>query len=179
MISTPAKTPRRKGSSRISQIPPEILRDLNRGRIETVTLVEWLAIDMPTLIGHAAKDRGLAADRARLVKKAKSIADLGISKRMNSMGAFLHESLSGKPKRERGKIFNALDAHPSDMVRAWAAYSVTADGTLDLAERLDIARRFAADSNMSTRECAWDSYRGYLSAELDRGLDLLAPWVID
>ena len=42
--------PRRKGSLRMADIPLDVLKALNEGREETITLVEWLAIDMPTLL---------------------------------------------------------------------------------------------------------------------------------
>ncbi len=65
------------------------------------------------------------------------------------------------------------------MVRAWAAFMVAADASLSLAERLAEARRFAADRSVAVRECAWDSFRPYLAADLDQAFALLRPWVDD
>ena len=48
---------RRKGASRRADIPAAVLSALNEGRDETVTLVEWLAIDMATLVGHTLRRR--------------------------------------------------------------------------------------------------------------------------
>lgn len=57
---TNAPPPRRKGAMRRSEIPPDVLRALNEGREETITLVEWLAIDMPTLLRSISPGVGLS-----------------------------------------------------------------------------------------------------------------------
>ena len=65
--------PRRKGASRIADISPEILTALNEGREETATLVEWLAIDMPTLVANVAPQVGLADQTTALVSQANDL----------------------------------------------------------------------------------------------------------
>ena len=72
-----------------------------------------------------------------------------------------------------------MSAHTSDMVRAWACFMVAADTELSLADRLEAARRFATDGSVAVRECAWDSFRPYMAAELDHGFKLLEGWVLD
>jgi 3-methyladenine DNA glycosylase AlkC len=56
---------------------------------------------------------------------------------------------------------------------------VTADERLAFAKRLERARRFAADTHMAVRECAWDSFRPFLARDLPGALRLLRPWVHD
>ena len=58
--------PRRKGAVRRSAIPPDVLRALDEGREETMTLVEWLAIDMRALLRSILPDVGLAEARGQL-----------------------------------------------------------------------------------------------------------------
>ena len=147
----------------MADIPPDVLGELNAGRLETVTLVEWLAIDQAEL----ARNVGLPAD---VVAEADRVAGEGVTRRLRAIGAAIQRA---------GLDTDALAAHPSDMVRAWAAFALAADESLDLAERLERSRRFAADRSMATRECAWDSFRPYVARELDRGLELLRPWVVD
>jgi 3-methyladenine DNA glycosylase AlkC len=166
----------RKGARRMSEIPPAILKALNEGREETRTLVEWLAIDTDTLLGHVLRDIGLARDAARLRRAFAPSRAEGISRRTKVVGRILHEGL---PAARRRTAFARLSKHPSDMARAWASYMVAADESLTLGKRIDLARRFAADAHMAVRECAWDSFRPHLARELPKALRLLRPWVRD
>ncbi len=169
--------PRRKGAMRRADIPPDVLQGLNEGREETITLVEWLAIDMPTLLGAILPDVGLADARDELVEKAQSMADEGVTRRLKGIGQALFAATQADA--QRAKIFEALASHTSDMVRAWAAYMLTADKDIPLDKRLEATRRFAADGAASVREIAWDSFRPYVAAGLEEGIRLLEPWVRD
>ena len=151
----------RTGAQRRSEIPPAVLTGLNAGELESVNLVEWLAIDMPTLLRHVAPQVGLAAEAAALGAAADALAGLGVVKREKGIGAA------------------ALASHTSDMVRSWAAFMLLADERLTQPERLAATRRFAADPAVGVRECAWDSFRPYLVQDLSAGLALLEAWVHD
>ena len=170
----------RRGASRRADVPADVQRALDRGEIESLTLSEWLAIDHGKLANAAIRDAGLQAVAAPLRRAVRDLAGQGITARMRSTGAAFFEALAALPgARARKQAYRRLATHPSDMVRAWAAYSHTADPALDLAARLEAARPFAADGGISVRECAWDSFRPHLAAELPRGLALLAAWVRD
>ncbi|MFN2557892.1 MAG: DNA alkylation repair protein [Nitriliruptorales bacterium] len=169
-MTSSADTPnRRKGASRRADIPPDVLDGLNRGELETVTLVEWLAIDMPTLLRHALADVGVEAPLA--LTRAEEVRGEGVTRRLRAIGAALQAEVPA--------AFEALASHRSDMVRAWAAFMLAADDTLPLDERLERTKRCAADRSVAVRECAWDSFRPYVARELERGLTLLETWVYD
>ncbi len=172
-----SKPVRRKGAVRRSDIPPDILEGLNEGRLETVTLAEWLAIDMSTLLRSILPAVGLADAEEALAEAVHRLAGEGVTRRLKGVGEALYTVTRDHPRGET--VFDNVANHPSDMVRAWAAYVHTADGCLRLDARLEAARRFAADRNGSVRECAWDSFRSYLANDLSRGLKLLEPWVED
>lgn len=167
----------RKGARRMAEIPAPVLRALQRGELETKTLVEWLAVDLRVLVTRVLPETGLAKERARILRAYAPLASEGVSRRMKGLGAILHETLSRHPRR--ADVFEKLAAHRSDIVRSLAAYSVGADGSLKLNERLRIAKRFAADGHMGVRETAWDSFRGYLEPQLPQALKLLQAWVRD
>ena len=154
-----------------------MLAGLNEGRLETVTLVEWLAIDMAALLRAVLPEVGLADLVDELGAVADGLAGEGVTRRLKGIGAALAAATRADPRRNAA--FEALGSHRSDMVRAWAAYMLTADAGLDLAERLEATRRFAADRSMAVRECAWDSFRPYVVAELERAIELLRAWVVD
>ena len=162
---------------RMSEIPPDVLQALNEGREETITLVEWLAIDMPTLLRSVLPRVGLAEMAEELGRVADSLAGEGVTKRLKAISEALF--LTTKDHPQRSEVFEALASQPSDMVRAWAAFMLTADDSLPLADRLEAARRFAADGSVAVRECAWDSFRPYLAADLGFAFQLLGPWVRD
>jgi len=174
---TPSRTAQRKGASRMADIPPEVLERLNRGEEETLTLVEWLAIDQPTLLRNIVNDVGLAHRRDELYKRAEHLGGLGISRILNGVGMILRDAMDSET--EGLEIFRKLATHRSDMVRAWSALSLRAIPNTPIAKRLDAAKRYAKDSAMSVREIAWDSFRPYLAIDLEIGLQLLEEWVVD
>lgn len=181
-MTKPAKTSsaaaRRKGARRIAEIPRDVLRALNEGRDETITLVEWLAIDQAELFSHVLPELGFGREpTAAMVAHARSLAGEGVTVRVREAGARLHALLAGEPSRRREQRFEAFACHGSDMVRGVAAYAIGADPGLDLEQRLARSRRFAADRATSVRECAWDSFRPWIALELPRALALLVPWV--
>src|SRR6478609_10772531 len=104
---------KRKGAQRIADIPPKILRQLNRGEIEAVTLAEVLAVDFAQLLAASFPD----LDKS-LIKRMKE-TELGWVGRTKLAGELLAEGL-GKPALKR-----AL-AHPSDQVRGWGASLIAA-----------------------------------------------------
>lgn len=167
----------RKGARRRSEIPNEVLEALNKGKIETVNLVEWLAIDMQVLLCNVLLDVGLETRIDEFQQEALRLKDEGITTRLKEIGkAFFHTCTLSE---NRSYVFEALASHPSDMARAWACFAVAADQRLSLPERLPTMRRFAADRTVSVRECAWDALRPYLVKDLEKSFELLVPWVKD
>lgn len=168
---------RRKGCTRRADIPAALLRALNAGREEPLTLSEWLAVDARKLMRAIIPEVGLESHAKGLIATARKLAPCGVMDRQRGLAAALHEAF--RDHHDREQIFARLAAHTSSVVREWAALTLTADPTLTLEQRLAGARRFAADSNAGVREIAWMSYRPYLEAELPRALELLQQWVRD
>ena len=171
------QAPRRKGAVRRSGIPADVLKALNEGGEETITLVEWLAIDMRSLLRSVLPDIGLLEAAGELDKAADRLASKGVTERLRGIGKAVFLATKSHPTRV--EIFESLASHMSDMVRAWAAFTLAANRDLFLTDRLQRARRFAKDRSVAVRECAWDSFRPYVAADLSLGLQLLKSWVGD
>ena len=150
----------RKGARRREDIPPEILRQMNRGEIEARTLAEWLAMDFGELWQHTVPEFPGRADELRTG---------GVKERMNTGGRLLLESFGEA-------AIGRFGSHRADTVRQWAALAVGMVPDLLFDRRLEMIRPFADDPHPGVREMAWMSVRPHLVAELEPGLALLAEW---
>ncbi len=156
--------PRRKGATRVADVPPAVLRRLNAGEIESVTLAELLAMDLGKVL-KAVVPSSSASDVSRL-------REGGIVQRMAAGGAVLMERL-GPDAAER------FAGHPSDVVRAWAAYAIGLDPKGGLGRRLRRVRPLADDPNAGVREWAWMAVRPHIATEVDEAVALLTPWTTE
>ncbi|MGV2686921.1 DNA alkylation repair protein, partial [Clostridium perfringens] len=86
--------------------------------------------------------------------------------------------LEPMPKTEQLVIVNSLSKHRSDSVRCWAAYMVGLD-QLDLEQKLDRIKAFAADEHFGVREISWMAVRDSVASELRQSIRLLSSWVHD
>lgn len=168
---------RRKGARRRSEIENEVLSALNQGKISSTNLVEWLAIDQLTLLSHVLTEIDLE-DQMRVNFFSKlELKNEGIIKQLKGIGKLLFETMSRS--KNQVTIFQTLVNHQSDMVRAWMAFYIGSNPSLNLSNRLEMMEKFATDSNMTVKECAWLSLRSYLIEDLRTSFQLLIPWVQD
>ena len=131
------QAPRRKGAVRRSGIPADILKALNEGGEETITLVEWLAIDMRSLLRSVLPDIGLLEAAGELDKAADRLASKGVTERLRGIGKAVFLATKSHPTRV--EIFESLASHMSDMVRAWAAFTLAANRDLFLTDCDDVS----------------------------------------
>lgn len=165
-----SKSMKHIGARRRADIPPDVLRAMNEGREETVSLVEWLALDLALLLEHVLPETSLApAARRRVVAHARSLAEEGILTRLYGIGEALHREATPT-------LHDELAAHRSDVVRQFACAMLRADPTLAPEERLARTLRFADDAHMGVREIAWTSLRPSVIEDVGRWLRLLEPW---
>lgn len=174
-VGDPAPSPRRKGYNRRADVPPAILKRLNSGLEDPLTLSEWLVIDARKLLPVALKDSGLDKQAKQVMKLAEPSMDEGPVARNAAIGRALHQSMdAAKPWRA---AFDALSSHRSGVVREWAAMMLCADAALPLDKRLEMTHRFADDPMANVREIAWMSLRPHLEKQLKFAIESLAPWV--
>jgi 3-methyladenine DNA glycosylase AlkC len=160
----------RKGARRKNDVPPPILARLAAGEIETVNLMEWLAVDMSALALSVSKQVGKGRLASALRSASKDIAEKSITERLQILGSAV--TVSGVHLDDPD--FVALSGHRSDLVRQWACYGVNDPmRALSLRERLRRTLTYASDQNMTVREAAWMAFRPHLQRNLTRGLELL------
>jgi len=170
----------RKGYVSRAAIPPDVMARLNAGQEEPQTLAEWLAVDWRQLLSSVLCELGrsdaVPAIEVHLQKKSANAA-LGVMARQKALGEAFFDLVA--THAEGRQIYEALASHRSGIVREWAALCWTANPALSMVERLDGARRFAADPSMNVREIAWSSYRPYIAPALGETLEILTGWVRD
>ncbi|MFS8184690.1 DNA alkylation repair protein [Pseudovibrio denitrificans] len=154
-------TTSRKGASRVADVPADVLRELNAGRIEAATLAENLATDFAALLTQVLPE--LSDDAAKLDSKA------GITKRMAGVAALIH-------KRHGAGKLDFLTSHPSDLVRGWGAYLLASLPELTLESRIAQMRPFAVDHHFGVREWSWLALRPYIVAAPEESIEILRPW---
>lgn len=172
-----AKWRGRKGARRRSEVPKEVLQALNEGCLETVNLVEWLALDARVLLTTVLDQLGIKAHPTATPELLDSIPHFGVVKRDVAIGKHLGELLA--KKKQGQKQFERLASHASDTVRCWATQAVSARDDLGIGARLAALRPFATDRHFGVREGAWMAFRPHLSRHLEEGLTLLDAWARD
>ena len=153
----------RKGAARISDIPADILTQLEAGTMESATLTEGLGINFSKLLA------AVFPDLAALAKKQID-PKAGITKRMASASQLIIANMGPK-------AIKTLAAHPSDTVRGWATYAIASDTGSSLEKKLKQLQPLANDSHFGVREWAWLAIRPDIVAAPEEAITLLEPWV--
>jgi 3-methyladenine DNA glycosylase AlkC len=164
----------RKGAARIALIPQEVLAALNAGRIPTVNLNEFLALDLRLLTGQVARDIGLDPGAERLQDTLAMLPAFAPMKRHVHVARALYDL--AELRTERDQVAHALATHASDVARSWAAQWIAFAG-LSLADKLNAVSRFAADPHFGVREMAWMAVRDEIAGDVDGAVRLLQDWV--
>ncbi|MCT9813122.1 DNA alkylation repair protein [Acidovorax sp. Be4] len=154
----------RKGARRGADIPDDVRLGLSQGRLQSVTLVEGLAVDQAQLLRAVFPDL-----QSAVLAAAAQVCERGILQRMGGMASLLFDAL--------GSAGTAVcQAHASDTVRGWACFMVGNQPDLTLAERLAAIRPLADDAHFGVREWAWMAVRPHLARELDAAVVQLTAW---
>ncbi|MBW3701755.1 DNA alkylation repair protein [Bacillus aerophilus] len=165
----------RKGARKGTDIPHDVLFLLNQGKIESVNLTEWLAVNHLTLLRHVLPSVGLDHHLDGLTSKiAQQKAESGM-KAIRLIGQLLDEVLQKENGEKQTEVLQAFTHHVSDSVRCWAAY-MNKQPLSTLEEKLAYIQPFAADPHFGVREIAWMSVRESLTDQLDQSIEHLTAW---
>jgi len=157
----------RKGTSRMADVPADVLAQLHAGTLETRTLTEGLALDFAKLAESAAPE--LPESDLALIRES---AERGVTRRMELVGAILLRHFGSDD-------IDRFVAHPSDTVRGWACFAIGLAPKLKLKDRLARIRPLADDPHFGVREWAWLPIRSHLAANVSHAVKLLLPWTAE
>ena len=137
------------------------------GTAEAATLAECLAVDFETLMRNAVPEIGEQA-----IAAMRHAARDGITRRMALAARLIHAWRGLRGLEE-------MRSHPSDTVRGWACFLISASEELTLAQRLALIRPFADDAHFGVREWAWLALRPHIAADLETTILQLCSWTAE
>ncbi|PGS42020.1 DNA alkylation repair protein [Bacillus cereus] len=165
----------RKGARKVNEIPKEVLQLLQQGKVESVNLTEWLAINHIELLKNVLPSIGLK-DSLECIEAEleKQNVETGM-KVIRIAGTLLDEIILKEYEGNKEDILLKLSNHISDSVRCWAAF-MNKKSNNTLKDTLTYIRSFAADHHFGVREIAWMSIREDLSQNIEESVELLVEW---
>lgn len=165
----------RKGVRKIEDIPHEVLNLLNKGKIETVNLTEWLAIDHLKLIEANFSEIGISNKNTDfIVQQIKTLKNPTTMNVIKLVGASLYQILSAEGDLE--SILINLSSHPSDSIRCYAPFLIALNETLSLEEKLQESEQLIADKHFGVREVVWMALRPEIDYNLEDSILFLKRW---
>ena len=165
----------RKGAKKAQDIPNEVLELLNLGKIETVNLTEWLAINHIQLI--KANFSGLKIPNNVTLIVLENIQKQKKPSTMNTIkvvGETLYEQL--KNSELFSSISENLRNHLSDSIRCYAPYLISLNDNLKIKDKLNQAKFLVADKHFGVREVVWMALRSEIDKNLEASIEFLKEW---
>lgn len=167
----------RKGARRIEDIPKEVMVLLNEGKISTVNLTEWLAIDQVELINNIFPIIGLK-DCIDDIKKV-----IGQSKKTSTMGSIkiIGHCLFDYCNQSNNytEIFGVLKNHHVDTIRCYACYLIALKTQMKISDRLEESKDLVGDKHFGVREIIWMALRSEIENHLTESIEKLKTWTND
>ena len=166
---------KRKGSIRMSEIPTSVLKRLNSGEEETITLVEILAVDQLKLIQIVFPILKLQRYVKGIEKNWKrEVGPVSFSKRFSLVAGSMLSELDSEKELE--VILGKFKNHTSDIIRGYGAMLIGNYTDWNIKSKLEKISDFAIDKHSGVRELAWMSMRESFLTETKQGLKLLTKW---
>lgn len=155
----------RKTYLRIKDIPDDILHQLNTGQIQSITLAEFLAIDLQLFL-------------KTLFPEIKNVSEIDKARpftfRLKKASELIFE-------RYEDTKLDFLQNHQSDMARTLACGIISLIPNLTISQRLKKIKPLANDNSaVSVKENAWWFLRAHIEENLSEVIDIFAKfWVND
>lgn len=164
---------KRKGARSIKDIPADILQQLNTGLLETVNLVEWLAVDQQLLLKNLLRENGRIDYLQPVLDKIGQLDKQTVNTINEAIGTGLFELTRANKDKA---LFKIMATHNADLIRCWATYAIGKNEALDITKTLGQIQSFAADQHFGVREICWMAVRPKISRHLEESITLLAQW---
>lgn len=167
----------RKGARKAQDIPKEILELLNQGKIETVNLTEWLAVDHIQLVKNTFPDMGISKEKIQLIEQ-----EINTQKKPSTMstiklvGSLIFELYNNE---ERTMLFEKLSTHLSDSIRCYAPYLKALDADLTIVDKLEQSKKLIVDTHFGVREVVWMALRPEIEKNLEPSIEIFIEWSKD
>lgn len=159
----------RKGARKAEDIPSEVLKLLNEGKVQTVNLTEWLAVDQLSLLQLTLKVMG----KGELFPSFEEAVFAQKKPTTNSNTKVIGQTFGLLLSSDENISF--LEKHESDVVRCWGCWakSLLVDSIPDLLKTIKI---YAADSHFGVREVVIFATKERLSENLEQSVEILKDW---
>ncbi len=165
----------RKGARKVQDIPKEVLDLLNIGKIETVNLTEWLAVNHSKLIQYNFGKIGISENITKIIRE--KVATQKKPSTMNTIkliGSILYKNYANTNDYE--SILNHLSTHTADSIRCYAPYLISLNEQLSIQEKFNTAKHLVADKHFGVREVVWMALRPEIDKNLNEAIDYLTNW---
>ncbi|WP_326980909.1 DNA alkylation repair protein [Chryseobacterium sp. MYb264] len=169
-------TEKRKGARSVKDIPQEILKQLNQGKMETVNLTEWLAVDQKILLENVLKQNDRFAYFQPVLENINSLKKQTVNTINEAIGTSIFNLTL---ENNDSEFLQIISHHQSDLIRCWATYTIGKDQSLSISEKLEKIKIFAADQHFGVREICWMAVRSDISENLNASLQILSAWTSD
>ena len=165
----------RKGARKAQDIPKEVLEFLNNGKIQTVNLTEWLAVEHLHLIKVVFPELGIDQDKINLIStEVKAQRNSSTMNTTKLVGVMMYQLYSKTEKFD--EMIDRLSSHLSDSIRCYAPYLIGLNEGLTLREKLSKSQKLVADKHFGVREVVWMALRPEIDKNLEESIEILSVW---
>ncbi|GGE95646.1 3-methyladenine DNA glycosylase AlkC [Chishuiella changwenlii] len=164
---------KRKGARSTKDIPTTILEQLNNGEIETVNLVEWLAVDQQLLLKNLLKQHNRSNYLKPILSRINQLKKQTVNTINEAIGLEIFELTNAHNDKE---FLNILSQHKADLIRCWATYTIGKNEQLNITDTLIQLQPFAADHHFGVREISWMVTREKIIHNLEESIKILTDW---
>ena len=159
-------------AKRAAEVPADILLEINEGRRETTSMVEWNAVNVIRLSAVVLKEAGREDLAWATTPAALVYANASVLEQIDVVGRIIAQMAGDDFYR----IFEHMSTHTSDVARELACFAVGI-WPIVLQRRLSMLKPLAADSHPCVRECAWMAVREDFCDDPHKSLPLVRTWV--